>query len=87
MSEPLRRLLTSPHLLSIDKDSLGVAATRTQAVPRVDLWTRPLSTGKAWLAVNKSGETVRLHYRSGMLSLDELAICALAPSAMTCSRY
>lgn len=83
MTEPVRRLPTNPHLLGIDQDSLGLAATRRTITPGVDLWTRPLSDGNAWLVVNKSGAPVRVHYLGGQLSLNAAGICPVATTATT----
>ncbi len=81
MTDGVRELLTNPHLLGIDQDPLGKAATRTQPIQDVDVWARPLSDGEAWLVVNKTEHTIRLTHQDGELRLGQTAISPIAAGA------
>ncbi|MFB9165024.1 glycoside hydrolase family 27 protein [Arthrobacter psychrochitiniphilus] len=81
MSDGVRELLTNPHLLGIDQDPLGKAASRTQPVQDVDVWARPLSDGEAWLVVNKTENTIHLTHQDGELRLGQVTISPIAAGA------
>ena len=81
MNDSVRALLTNVHLLGIDQDSLGIAATRRQPNPAVDVWHRPLSNGQAWLVVNRAPEVLRLTYQAGALRLEATSLAAIRTGA------
>ncbi|WP_207344313.1 glycoside hydrolase family 27 protein [Arthrobacter sp. E3] len=70
MSVTTRRLLTNAALIGINQDPLGVGAVREQHASGLDLWTRPLSTGRGWLVVNRLEEPIVLAFREGSLQVD-----------------
>lgn len=81
MTQSVQELLTNSHLLAIDQDVLGRAATRGQPVPGVDVWARPLSNGEAWLVVNRGEESLWLTYRDGRLLVNAAAIATIPVGA------
>ena len=81
MTESVRKLLTNEHLLAIDQDALGQAAARTQPMTGVDVWTRPLKNGEAWLVVNKTEEEVQVIHQNGKLRLNNTSIATIGTGA------
>ena len=77
MSESVQALLTNEHLLAIDQDVLGQAATRTQPMIGIDVWSRPLNYGEARLVVNKTEEAVQVVYQDGELRLNNTGITTI----------
>ncbi len=77
MTESVQKLLTNEHLLAIDQDALGQAATRTQPITGIDVWTRTLNNGEAWLVVNKTEEAVQVIHQNGELRLNNTSIATI----------
>ncbi|MBT2594030.1 glycoside hydrolase family 27 protein [Arthrobacter sp. ISL-72] len=87
MGEDIRKLLTNQRLLRINQDPLGIAASCAEIAPGVDLWTRPLVQGEAWLIVNKSEHPIDIEYRSGAISFDRRLIAPVPAQAQILPLY
>ena len=77
MSAATRRLLTNTALIGINQDELGVGALRQQHESGLDIWTRPLSTGRGWLVVNRGEEALVLRNQNGALQVGEAVLAVL----------
>ncbi|PYI68921.1 hypothetical protein CVV68_03670 [Arthrobacter livingstonensis] len=81
MTESVQKLITNEPLLAIDQDVLGQAAVRTQPMPEVDVWSRPLNNGEAWLIVNKTEQALQVIHHNGQRRLNNTALATIPTAA------